>query len=282
MSLKSLIECGTKLWLDSVEPELVKKNRALGITGATSNPIIISDIIKAGGLDEQISELLDRGTDDSAIAWELTDRLVRQAQDVFRPAWEQTKGNDGYVSFELDPLLEDVTNLPPRDEAVRRYVELAKRWSAGHQNRMIKIPATEAGLAELEEVAAAGVTINVTLCFSQRKYVTSRDAIWRGAQRRSAGLDDFKSVYSIFVSRVDQYTEKHVPQLSDESQGMVGIVNAKQMWQMNQDFWRGKDLRLEQEIIFASTGKKLDWQSEDYYVEALAGSDIQTNPPKTN
>jgi len=34
--------------------------------------------------------------------------------------------------------------------------------------------------------------------------------------------------------------------------------------------------------IFASTGKKLDWQSEDYYVEALAGSDIQTNPPATN
>jgi transaldolase len=63
---------------------------------------------------------------------------------------------------------------------------------------------------------------------------------------------------------------------------MVGIVNAKQMWRMNQDFWRGKNLRLEQEIIFASTGKKLDWQSEDYYVEALAGSDIQTNPPKTN
>src|SRR5688500_1635517 len=171
MSLKSLIECGTKWLLDSVEPEIVKKIRALGITGATSNPIIITDIIKAGGLDAQISELIDRGVDDSAIAWELTDQLVRQAQDVFRPAWEQTRGNDGYVSFELDPLLEDVTNLPPKDEAVREYVELAKRWSMGHQNRMIKIPATDAGLAALEEIAAAGVTINVTLVFSERQYV---------------------------------------------------------------------------------------------------------------
>jgi transaldolase len=42
------------------------------------------------------------------------------------------------------------------------------------------------------------------------------------------------------------------------------------------------NLPLQQEIIFASTGKKLDWQSEDYYVEAMAGSDIQTNPPATN
>src|SRR5688572_4551805 len=282
MSLKSLIECGTKLWLDSVEPELVKKNRALGITGATSNPIIISDIIKAGGLDEQISELLDRGTDDSAIAWELTDRLVRQAQDVFRPAWEQTKGNDGYVSFELDPLLEDVNNLPPKGEAVRQYVALAKRWSAGHQNRMIKIPATEAGLAALEEIAAMGVTINVTLVFSQRQYAAARDAIWRGAQRRKNGLGDFKSVYSIFVSRVDVYTEKHVPELSPAAQGQVGIVNAKLLWRANQQFWADKGLRLQQEIIFASTGTKKPTDPPDKYVEALAGSDIQTNPPATN
>jgi transaldolase len=201
---------------------------------------------------------------------------------VFHPAWERSRGDDGYVSFELDPLLEDPKlNVPPRDRTAK-YVELAKRWSAGHKNRMIKIPATDAGLDALEAVAAAGTTINVTLCFSERQYITSRDAIWRGAQRRKDGLDGFKSVYSIFVSRVDQYTDKHVPELSDDAQGMVGIVNAKRMWRMNQQFWADKKLRLRQEIIFASTGKKLDWQPDDYYVESLAGSDIQTNPPATN
>ena len=147
---------------------------------------------------------------------------------------------------------------------------------------MIKVPATNAGLASLEEIAAAGVTINVTLCFSERQYTTARDAIWRGAQRRKDGLKNFKSVYSIFVSRVDVYTEKHLPQLSDDAQGEVGIVNAKKMWRMNQEFWRDKPVRLQQEIIFASTGKKLPWQPDDYYVEAFAGSDIQTNPPATN
>ena len=30
MSLQSLIATGTKLWLDSIEPQLVRKNRALG------------------------------------------------------------------------------------------------------------------------------------------------------------------------------------------------------------------------------------------------------------
>jgi len=48
MSLKSLIASGTKVWLDSIDPPLVKENRAKGATGATSNPIIVEGIIKTG------------------------------------------------------------------------------------------------------------------------------------------------------------------------------------------------------------------------------------------
>src|SRR3954451_23314761 len=105
--LQSLIATGTKLWLDSIDPDLVKSNRALGATGATSNPIIISDLIKTGRFDNQIEKLIDAGHDDEHIAWDVTDQLVKAAQAVFLPAWQETKGNDGYVSFELDPLLED-------------------------------------------------------------------------------------------------------------------------------------------------------------------------------
>jgi transaldolase len=61
------------------------------------------------------------------------------------------------------------------------------------------------------------VTLNVTLIFTPRQYRAARDAIWRGAQKRPS-LDTFKSVYSIFISRVDVYTQKHVPALSDAAQ----------------------------------------------------------------
>jgi transaldolase len=283
MSLKSLIATGTKLWLDSIEPTLVKKNRALGATGATSNPIIISDILKSGSQDDAMSAMIDQGGSDESIAWAMTDKLVSGAMQVFLPVWEQTKGNDGYVSFELDPLLEDL-QLAPKSiaERTRRYVELGKKWSAGQKNRMIKVPATEAGLGALEELAAAGITLNVTLIFSERQYKIARDNVWKGAQRRKNGLDGFKSVYSIFVSRVDVYTEKYVPTLSSATQGLVGIVNVKRLWQLNQQFWKDKNLKLQQEIIFASTGTKKPSDPPDKYVEALAGSDIQTNPPATN
>lgn len=231
-ALKSLIASGTKLWLDSIDPTLIQENRALGATGATSNPIIIADLIRTGRFDADLKRLIADGLNDTEIAWQMTDLLVRLAQEVFLPVWQETTGNDGYVSFELDPLLEDLEQGPPHAERVARYTELAKKWSAGHHNRMIKVPATAAGLDALEPIAAAGVTINVTLIFSPRQYRAAREAIWRGRQRFGK-LESFKSVYSVFVSRIDVYTEQHVPQLSSEAQGMVGIVNAKRIWAEN-------------------------------------------------
>lgn len=279
--LSSLIETGTKLWLDSIDPDLVRSNRAAGATGATSNPVIVSDLIRTGRFDADIVRLAQAGLSDDAVAWALTDELVKQAQGVFEPVWESTKGNDGYVSFELDPLIEDPKVNMPHAERVKRYIELGKKWAEGHKNRMIKVPATPAGLDCLEELCAAGVTLNVTLIFSPRQYEAARNAVWRGAQRRSS-LSHFKSVYSIFVSRVDIYTEKHVPTLSAAAQGQVGIVNAKQIWQANKQFWKQHQLPLEQEMIFASTGTKKPEDAPWKYVAAFAGSDIQTNPPATN
>jgi transaldolase len=279
--LQSLVASGTKLWLDSIDPELVKRDRQEGATGATSNPVIISDLIKTGRFDQEIATLAQSGVSDDELAWKLTDQLVSQAQQVFQPVWQETSGNDGYVSFELDPLIEDPTVNMPHHDRVRRYVQLGQKWAAGQTNRMIKVPATPAGLDSLEALCASGVTLNVTLIFSPRQYEAARDAIWRGAQQRSS-RDKFKSVYSIFVSRVDVYSEQHLPQLSAAAQGQVGIVNAKQIWRQNQQFWASKGLPLQQEMIFASTGTKKKEDSPWKYVEAFAGSDIQTNPPATN
>lgn len=280
-SLKSLIASGTKLWLDSIDPDLVKENFDFGATGATSNPIIIANLIKTGRFDDLIASELQQGQDDGSIAWSVTDHLVKQAQDVFQSTWDSSAGNDGYVSFEVDPLLEDSEANIPHDTRVASYIELAKKWSAGHTNRMIKVPATDAGLDSLEEIAAAGIPLNVTLIFTDDQYVKARDAVWRGAQR-AGDLSKFKSVYSIFVSRIDVYTGKHCADLLPAAQGEVGIVNAKRIWQMNHEFWSDKNCTLDQEIIFASTGTKKPEDPAWKYVQALAGSDIQTNPPATN
>src|ERR671926_254737 len=74
--LQSLVATGTKLWLDSVDPDEIVRNRALGATGATSNPIIIADLIETGRFDADLQAFVKQGLDDESIAWTVTDKLV--------------------------------------------------------------------------------------------------------------------------------------------------------------------------------------------------------------
>ena len=140
-SIKSLVASGTKLWLDSIDPDLVVENKAMGATGATSNPIIIANLVKTGRFDDQLQELALASDDVSDIAWNLTNRLVQQAQASFHDVWTATGGNDGYVSFELDPLLEDAERGPSHDERVAEYIQSGLNWNDSQDNRMIKVPA---------------------------------------------------------------------------------------------------------------------------------------------
>lgn len=280
-SIHSLLATGTRLYLDSIDPDLIRENISWGISGATSNPIIVSNLVATGRFDSRLNDGIQKGLTNEDIAWDLTNELVQAAQNQFEGIWEKSQGDQGWVSFELDPLLEDFENSLSIPARVSRYVSLGLKWAKGHKNRMIKVPATESGLLALEELAAHGVTLNVTLLFTERQYVAARDAIYRGAMR-SEKRDSFKSVYSIFVSRIDQYCNKELPKLAAELQGNVGILNAKRIWRLNQEFWKAHPTRLRQEIIFASTGTKNLADAPWKYAAALAGSDIQTNPPETN
>lgn len=282
-SLKSLIASGTKLWLDSIDPVAIKAALKDGATGATSNPIIVADILQNGDYEAEIKALKGKGMDAEAIAWHMTDKLVNDAEGMFYDAdiLADTGGNDGFVSFELDPLLEDGRCTLSRQDKIKRYTELAIKWGEERFNRLIKVPATEEGIAALAPMVAAGINVNVTLIFSERQLEAARQKVWEGAQQLEH-LSTFKSVYSIFVSRLDAYADKHLPELSAEAKDLVGIYNAKKLWLNNKKFWQENNTPLDQEIVFASTGTKRPDDEPWKYVAALAGSDIQTNPPATN
>ena len=214
--LKSLIASGTKLWLDSIDPDLVAQQpRARAPPAPTSNPIIIADLIKTGRFDDDLDQTsCDEGLDDDA------DRLAAD-----RPAGPRgpgglpaglggdASGDDGYVSFELDPLLEDPASKHRRTpSASKRYIELGKKWSAGHKNRMIKVPgdarrprrARGTGRRRRDAQRDADLLASGS---------TTPPATPSGAARSGAGepATASRAVYSIFVSRLDVYTEKHVP-----------------------------------------------------------------------
>src|SRR5919109_2914900 len=111
-NLHALSELGQSVWIDYLsrdmlhEGELARMMREDAVVGVTSNPTIFQKAISQGtAYDDQLRECLDTLSDPKEIYLHLTQRDVTQACDLLRRVWDEGKGKDGYVSWEVDPNL---------------------------------------------------------------------------------------------------------------------------------------------------------------------------------
>jgi transaldolase len=162
------------------------------------------------------------------------------------------------------------------------------------QNLYVKIPATNAGLAAIEDTIAAGIPVNVTLIFSLKRHREVIDAYLTGLERLiDSGGDpsDVSSVASFFVSRVDTETDRRLDELGghDELRARLGIANAKFAYQQYREKFAGarwEKLKARgarpQRCLWASTPVKDPRSPDTMYVEQLAGAEtVNTMPPET-
>ena len=228
--LAALTAAGTSVWLDQIRRSLIESGELErlvvedSLRGVTSNPAIFeAAIIGSPEYDDQIAELARKGADNRLILQEIAIRDVQMAADVLRGVFDQTHGEDGYVSLEVDPDIADDTD---------KTIEQARDYWArvARPNVMIKIPGTEAGTPAIEEMIYEGVNINVTLLFSIEAYERIAEAYIRGIERRLAEDKpiDVRSVASFFVSRVDSEVDKRLEVLGrTDLAGRAGIANAR-------------------------------------------------------
>jgi transaldolase len=160
----------------------------------------------------------------------------------------------------------------------------------------VKIPATRAGVAAIEDSIAAGRSINVTLIFSIDRYVEAARAYLQGLVRfRAAGGDvaTVHSVASFFVSRVDTETDRRLDQLAapPELKGKLAIANARLAYVRYRELFSQQDELWgelaaagahPQRCLWASTSTKNPAYRDVRYVEELIGPEtVNTMPEST-
>jgi transaldolase len=288
--LASLQAAGVSIWLDTLSRELLETGAFARLvtedaaTGATSNPTIFAKAITTSDrYDAQLHELADAEVTDvreGFFALALDD--VRHAAEVLRPVYERSAGRDGFVSFECTPDLAGDT-----DATVAQALELWRRLAA--PNVMIKVPATEAGVAAIEQLTRRGVNVNVTLLFSVARYEQVIDAYLRGLEARAAAgepLKQISSVASFFVSRIDVKADR-VLSADSPLRGRVAIANARVAYQRFLERFAGERweaLRRRgarpQLPLWASTGTKDPAYRDVLYVEELIGPDVVNTMPE--
>jgi len=303
--VKALEDHGQAVWLDFLARGFVAKGdlKTLidtdGVKGVTSNPSIFEKAIGSSDeYDGAIGKALKSG--DRPVA-ELFERLaiedIQHAADVLRPVYDQLKGGDGFVSLEVSPYLAMDTKAT--------IAEAERLWkNVKRKNLMVKVPATPKGLPAIQHLIGEGISINITLLFSQKVYVQVAEAYLAGLEKYIAKGGDpshVASVASFFVSRIDSAVDREIDEkiakANDPTEkerlaalkGKVAIANAKLAYQDYKRLFSGprwdklsaKGAR-PQRLLWASTGTKNKDYSDVLYVEELIGPNtVNTVPPAT-
>ncbi len=292
--LLELEKAGQSIWLDFItrkfmtDGKLAKLIAEDGLSGVTSNPTIFQKAFTgAKDYDEAISRLIREGKNSVQIFDALSIEDIQTACDQFRPAFDRTRGADGYVSLEVNPHL--ARDTQGSLEEARRLFRAVNR-----PNVMIKIPGTKEGLPAIEQALGEGININITLIFSLQRYQEVMDAWLAGLERllEKSGkqLSSVASVASFFVSRVDTLVdgllEKQKPSGYQSLLGKAAIANARLAYAMFQKMkgsarfraLAAKGARV-QRPLWASTSTKNPHYRDVIYVEELIGSETVNTLP---
>ena len=292
--LHDLSALGQSVWVDNLSRksihggELERLMREDAVVGVTSNPTIFQKAIAQGeAYDEQLLELTDE-PDATEVFLSLAVRDIQDACDLLRPVWDGGKGQDGYVSIEVDPTLAYDT------EATFAQAMRLHEW-VDRPNVLVKIPATLPGLPAIEDCIAAGRSINITLIFSLERYRAVVEAYLRGLERLVASGGDpthVASVASFFVSRVDTEADRRLDEIGGEAlklRGKLAIANAKLAYRHYGEAFSGERWEFlaskgatKQRCLWASTSTKNPEYRDVLYVEELIGPEtVNTMPDET-
>jgi transaldolase len=291
--LHELSEHGQSVWIDSLSRQwlrdgtLAKLIEEDAVVGVTSNPTIFQKALSEGDwYDDQLRELLGQEEDPKEIFWHLAVADVIEACDVLRTVWDGGKGQDGYVSLEVDPDIA-YDQAATIEQAMRLH-----EW-VDRPNLFVKIPATEPGLGAIEESIARGKSINVTLIFSLARYEAVAEAYIRGLERLLESGGDPTTVFSVasfFVSRVDTEADRRLDEIGKpELKGKLAIANARLAYERYKAIFSGPRWEAlaaggatTQRCLWASTSTKDPEYRDVMYVEELIGpKTVNTMPIET-
>lgn len=297
--LKDIQSYGQSIWLDDIRRSMLTGGDLQrlvaedGLRGVTSNPAIFNKAISGSAdYDGVIAALAGQGRSVEAIYRAVTVQDVQMAADVFRPLYDDSGGDHGFVSLEVNPHLAYRTQ-----ETVEEAREL---WRAlDRPNVFIKVPATPEGLPAIQQLISEGISVNVTLLFGLPRYRKVAEAYIAGLEQRLAQdrpIDGIRSVASFFLSRIDVLVDPRLEALMDggrpaaraaeELHGQVAIASAKQAYQIYKEIFHGPRFRKladrgarSQRVLWASTSTKNPDYSDVKYVEALIGPETVNTLP---
>jgi transaldolase len=258
----------TDFWNDSCAVAELAYAVERGGTGATSNPVIVGEVMKKerDHWVPRVRELAGQHPTWSEVelTWALIEEMGVRGAAVLQPVFDAHGGRKGRLSLQTNPA-----NY--RDP--ERMAAQAVHFGTLAPNIQVKFPCTEAGLRAVEEATARGVVANITVVFTVAQAIAAAEAVERGLRRHEAAGGDtsrFVPVCSLMVGRLDDWMrvliEKDDIALDPDAANWAGVATFKRAYGIYRE--RGYRTRL----LAAAYRHRLHWTE-------LVGGDVVLTMP---
>jgi transaldolase len=204
--IRRSIELGSEFWNDSCDARELGEAVAVGAVGATSNPVIVSQVVDGDrarwlAVLDRLAEGMPEATE-IELAWALVERIAVAGAALLAPAHAASGGRNGHLCVQVNPQLYRSSG---------RMVEHGRHLAGLAPNIAVKIPATRTGLAAMEELTSAGIRVNATVCFTVSQAVACAQAFERGLERAASSGQDaarLRPVVTLMVGRLDDHLRR--------------------------------------------------------------------------
>jgi transaldolase len=266
--LRTVRDTPTEIWNDSCAVAELEWAIARGATGATTNPTIVGDVLKAehDAWVPRIRELAAANPTwtETELTWAIIEAMAVRGAALLEPVFRRADGRTGRLSIQTDPTLY-------RD--AERMLEQGTRFAALGPNLQVKFPTTAAGIAAIEAATARGIRINATVCFTVPQALAVGEAVERGLEAYEASGGDpteMTPVCTLMMGRLDDWlravVERERLAIHPDALDWAGIAAFKRAYRLYAE--RGYRTRM----LGAAYRHRLHW------TELVGGDIVMTIP----
>lgn len=258
----------TDYWNDSCAVEELAYAVERGAVGATSNPSIVLEVMqkeRTHWTERVLALRAEHPTwTEEVLTWAIVEEMAVRGAAILWPVFEREGGRKGRLSLQTNPTF----YVDPE-----RMLEQAIRFAALAPNIQVKLPATRAGVAAIEEATFHGVSVNATVSFTVPQMIAVAEAVERGLARREAAGHDVASmtpVCTMMVGRLDDWmkvlVERDAIAVHPDATNWAGVAAFKRAYAVYRE--RGYRTR----ALAAAYRHRLHW------TEFVGGDVILTMP----
>jgi transaldolase len=217
----------TRMWVNNPSGEECDKAIAAGAINCTTNPqycqkLLSSDPEYIQGVIDDI--LLNETVDHEEVAQRVYQVVSKRILDKFRPLYEESKGEYGYVTMQDDPR---------RDEDTGAVMVAVQNNQKLGSNFMVKIPVIDGGMQAIEQCVEENIPICATEVFSLAQTIDICE-LYEKAAKRSGNHPFFyvTHITGIFDEYLQKYARRAKINIDDKVLAQAGCTVARKEYRL--------------------------------------------------